>query len=226
MYCYVMNDYKLNNIDPEEIEDLLVKIEKSFNIKFVGNELVGISTFGEVCDHIINKIELDHSDNCTKQQAFYKLRNAISSTLDIEFIKTDTLLADILPRKNRISDVRQIENKLGFKLSFLRSTYFVSGTLLIVLLASFVGLFINWKFGLSGILFSFAGFFITDKFGKEMDIRTVGELTEKMTRENYLNSRRNPSTFNKNEIENILQEWFSKDLNLDKTMLTRDAKFV
>ena len=221
-----MTDYKLDNIDPEDIEDLLVKVEKSFNIKFVGNELVGLSTFGEVCDHITNKIELDHSENCTKQQAFYKLRNAISSTLNIDNIKTDTLLAEILPRQNRISAVPQIENKLGFKLSFLRPTYFVSGTLLIVLLASFVGLFINWKFGLSGILFSVAGFLIADKFGKEIDIRTVGELTEKMARENYLNSRRNPATFNKNEIENILKEWFSKDLDLDKTMLSRDAKFV
>ena len=221
-----MIDYKLNNIDPEDIEDLFVKVEKSFNIKFVGNELVGLSTFGELCDHIANKIELDHSDNCTTQQAFYKLRNAISSTLKIENVKTYTLLADILPKQNRISAVRQIENKLGFKLSFLRPTYFVSGTLLIVLLASIVGLFINWKFGLSGILFSVAGFRIASKFRKEINIRTVGELTEKMARENYLKSRRNSATFNKNEIENILKEWFSKDLDLDKTMLTRDAKFV
>ncbi len=221
-----MTDYKLNNIDPEDIEDLLVKVEKSFNIKFVGNELVGLSTFGEVCDHITNKIELDHSDNCTKQQAFYKLRNAISSTLKIDNIKTDTLLAEILPRQNRISAVRQIENKLGFNLSFLRPTHFVSGTFLIVLLASIVGLFINWKFGLSGLLLSIAGLHIAYKFGKETDLKTVGELTEKMTRENYLKSRRNSKTFNRKEIENILIEWFSKDLDLDKTALTRDAKFV
>ena len=221
-----MTDYKLDNIDPEDIEDLLVKVEKSFNIKFVGNELVGLSTFGEVCDHITNKIELDHSDNCTKQQAFYKLRNAISSTLNIDNIKTDTHLAEILPRQNRISAVRQIENKLGFKLSFLRPTHFVSGTFIIVLLASIVGLFINWKFGLSGLLLSIAGLHIAYKFGKEIDLKTVGELTEKMARENYLKSRRNSKTFNKKEIENVLREWFSKDLDLDKTALTRDAKFV
>ncbi len=224
--CYAMTDYELNNIDPEDIGDLLAKVEKSFSIKFVGNELVGLSTFGELCDHITNKIELDHSDNCTKQQAFYKLRNAISSTLNIDNVKIDTLLADILPRKNRLSAVRQIENKLGFKLSFLRPTYLVSGTLLIVLFASFVGLFINWKFGLSGLFFSIAGLHLANKFGKEIDLKTVGELTEKMARENYLKSRRNSTTVNKNELENILQEWFSKDLDLDKAALRRDAKFV
>jgi hypothetical protein len=221
-----MTDYELKNIDPEDIEDLLAKVEKSFNIKFVGNELVGLSTFGELCDHIINKIELDHSDNCTKQQAFYKLRNAINSTLNIDSIKTDTLLADILPRQNRLSTVRQIENKLGFKLSFLRPKHFVAGTLIIILLASLVGLFINWAVGLSGLLFSIAGLHFASKFGKEIDLKTVGELTEKMARENYLQSRRNSTTFNKKEIESVLIEWFSKDLDLEKTALTRVAKFV
>ncbi len=46
------------------------------------------------------------------------------------------------------------------------------------------------------------------------------------TRENYLKSRRNPNTFNKNEIEKVLTDWFSNDLDLDKSKLTRDAKFV
>lgn len=221
-----MTNYELNNIDPEDIEDLLVKVEKSFNIKFVGNELVGLSTFGEVCEHISKKIQLDQSDQCTTQQAFYKLRSVISSILTIDNIKTDTLLVDILPRPGRISTVRQIENKLGFKLSFLRPKYFISGTLIVILLASFVGLFINWKFGISGLLFSIVGLHIANKFGKEIDIRTVGELAKKMTRENYLKSRRNATTFNKNEIENILKDWFSHDLDLDKTKLTRDAKFI
>lgn len=220
-----MTDYELNNIDPEDIEDLLVKVEKSFNIKFVSNELVGLSTFGELCDHITNKIVLDHSDNCTTQQAFYKLRNALSAILNINNVKTDSLLNDILPRQNRISTVRKIENKLGVKLSFLRPTHFVSGTLIIVFLASIVGLFINWRVGLLGLLFSLAGLSIASKFGKEIDIETVGELAEKMTRENYLKSRRNSETFNKSEIENILRGWFSKELDLDKTKLTREAKF-
>ncbi len=207
------------------MEDLLVKVEKSFNIKFVSNELVGLSTFGQLCDHITNKIELDHSDNCTTQQAFYKLRNAFSGTLNINNVKTDSLLYDILPRRNRISTVRKIENKLGFKLSFLRPRHFISGTLIIVLLASIVGLFINWRVGLLGLLFSIAGLSIASKFGKEIDIETVGELAVKMTRENYLKSRRNSATFNKSEIENILRGWFNKELDLDKTKLTREAKF-
>ena len=50
--------------------------------------------------------------------------------------------------------------------------------------------------------------------------------TEALKRENYLKSRRNSKTFNKNEIEKALTNWFSDDLDLDKSKLTRDAKFV
>jgi hypothetical protein len=220
-----MTDFELKNSDPEDIEDLLAKVEKSFNIKFVGNELTGLLTFGDLCDHITNKIQLGHSDNCTTQQAFYKLRKAISTAIGNDDIRPHTLLSDILPRRHRLSTVRQIENKLGFKLSFLRPRHFVTGAFVILLLVSFIWLFISWKVGLTGLFVSIAGQYIADKFGKETDIKTVGELTEKMTRENYQKSRRDSTTFNRNEIENILTEWFSKDLYVDKSKLTRDAEF-
>ena len=59
-----MTDYELKNIDPDDISDLLVKVEKSFDIKFGDTELMHISTFGELCDHIANKIQLDNSNAC------------------------------------------------------------------------------------------------------------------------------------------------------------------
>ena len=75
-------------------------------------------------------------------------------------------------------------------------------------------------------MFSIAGFWCTNKIGNELDLQTVGQVAEKMTRENYLKSRRNSKTFNKNEIEKVLIESFSNDLYLDKSKLTREAKFV
>ena len=59
-------DYQLKNIDPED-EDLLVKVETSFDIKFISDELVPIKTFGQLCDHITNKIQHANSDDCTSQ---------------------------------------------------------------------------------------------------------------------------------------------------------------
>ncbi|WP_461791410.1 acyl carrier protein [Pedobacter sp.] len=223
-----MTDYELQNIDPDDISDLLVKVEKSFDIKFGDTELKHISTFGELCDHIANKIQLDNSDDCTSQQAFYKLRDAISFTLQIDnkTISTNFSLVDILPRESRRSRTRKLEEQLGFKLNILRPPHWVTGTLVVILLASLVGLFLNWQIGLLGLAFSIAGLSLASKIGNELDLQTVGQVAEKMARENYLKSRRNPKTFNKNEIEKVLSDWFSYDLDLDKSKLTREAKFV
>jgi hypothetical protein len=102
----------------------------------------------------------------------------------------------------------------------------VTGTFVILLLASIVEIFFNWQIGLFGLLFSIAGLWVANKIGNELDLQTVGQVAEKMTRENYLKSRRNPKTFNKKEIEKVLTDWFSHELYINKNKLTRDAKFV
>jgi len=223
-----VKDYELKNIDPEDIEDLLMKVETSFDIEFVGEELIHITTFGQLCDHIANKIQLDNSGDCTSQQAFYKLREAISSTFQIDkkSILISHSLADILPRQNRRAGTMELETHLGFKLNILRPPLWVVWTLVILLLASFVGIFFNWQIGFLGLVFSFSGLWISSKIGNKLDVQTVGQLAEKMTRENYLKSRRNPKTFNRNEIEKVLTDWFSEAFDLEKSKLTRDAEWI
>lgn len=221
-------NYKLKHIDPEDISDLLLKVERSFDIKFGATELMHITTFGQLCDHISDKIQLDHTEDCTSQQAFYKLRDAISATLQIDYktISPSTLLTGCLPRQNRRSRMKQLKKNLGLELGILRPPRWVTGMLAIISLVSFIGLFFSWQIGLAGLVFSLAGAWLTNKTGIELDLQTLGQVAEKMTRENYLKSRRNPKTFNKKEIEKILTDWFSEDLGLDKSKLTREAKFV
>ena len=223
-----MKDIELKNIAPEDIEDLLVRVEDSFDIKFVDNELAHVQTFGEMCDHIKGKIYLENTDDCTTQQAFYKLRSAIATTLKLgrHELTVDTLLADLLPRRTRRLRTKKIEHELGFKLSLLRPPHFVTVFLALLFLASFIGIFFNWQLGLFGLGLFIGGLWLAGKNANELDQNTVGQLAEKMTRENYLKSRRNPGTFNENEIENILTEWFSNDLGINKTKLTRDARLT
>ncbi len=223
-----MKEYKLKDFDPDDIEDVLKKVETSFNIKFVGKELINVKKFGELCDHITNKIQLADANDCTSQQAFYKLRNAIAATIGIDknTITPGTLLIDLLPKRNRHDLNNEWEKLVGFKLNILRPPYWVIWALLILLLTSIVALFIQWAMGLSGLTFSIAGFWVANKLGKELDVQTMGELAEKVMRENYLQSRRNPNTFNKQQVEKVLTDIFSKDLNLNKSELTRDANFT
>jgi uncharacterized membrane protein len=229
-----MINYELKNIDPDDISDLLVKVEKSFDIRFGKNEFMNITTFGELCEHITNRIQLDHTADCTTQQAFYKLRNAISSKFEIEKISTDFLLVDLFPRENRRVMIAELERYLGFKLNILRPPHWVSGILAILLLVSFlflillvpfVGLRLYWKIGVLVLIISIGGLWLANKIGNEFDVQTIGEVAAKMTRENYLKSRRNSKTFNKSEIEKVLTDLFSYELELDKSKLTREAKF-
>ncbi|GHC65896.1 acyl carrier protein [Ulvibacter litoralis] len=223
-----MKEFELKNTDPEDIEDLLVKVEKSFGIEFSENELVNVRTFGELCDYIKNKIQLDKQDDCTSQQAFYKLRNVLTSILKVDKneITPDTQLADLLPRQIRKTRINQIEQSLGFKLSLLRPPHFVTTFLLLLLLGSIISLFFSWQLGLGGMGLSIGGLWLAFKIGNELDLKTVGQVAEKMTRENYLKSRRNPKTFNEKEIERVLIDWFSNDLLIDKSKLTREARLT
>jgi len=223
-----MNERTLKHTDTEDIEDLLGKVESSFGITFSDGELIHIKTFGELCDHVTNKIQLDNADDCTTQQAFYKLRNAITETLKIESkdISPDSLLLNLLPRRSRRTIVNGIEKQLGFKISILRPPTWIMVILAIILITSFIELFFNGRVGVCGLLFSFAGLWVANKVGKELDLKTVGEVAEKMKSEYYLQSRRNSKTFNKQEIEKALTELFSNGLCIDKSELTRNAELV
>ena len=222
-----MNDIELRNIDTEDIEHLLLKVEDSFDIKFAESELVYVRTFGEMCDHIRKKIQLDHVDNCTTQQAFYKLREEISEALSIDSdkIRPDTLITEILPRNVRKKRVKKIEQNLGFNIAILRPRKVVSGFLLVLILGSFITLFYKWQYGLTGLGLAIGGLWLAAKTGNEVDIKNMSELAEKMTRENYLKFRRNSESYNDNEIEMVLTDLFSLELGIDKSKLTREAKF-
>ena len=222
-----MVDFKLK-IDSNNIEDLLDRVEQSFDIKFGNTELMHITTFGELCDHIATKVQLNHSDDCTTQQAFYKLRSAILVLFKIDgkTISTNTQLADLLPQKNRRKKIQKLEKILGIKLNVLQPKLWLVTTFFILLLASLVGFYIYWQIGLLGLIISICGLFLVNKIGSEFNVQTVGEVAEKITRENYLKSRRNSKTFNKNEIEKVLIDLFSSDLGLKKCELAREAKFI
>ncbi len=223
-----MTGYKVENIDSEDANELLLKIERSFGIKFGHNELIHVRTFGEFSDHIIKKIQLDNANDCTTQQAFYKLRNAISTTLNIgkRTITTDFPLSEILPRQNRRKKIGELENYLDVQLNILRAPRWVTITLLVLLLVSIGGLFFKWQYGFLGFVTSIGGLWFANEIGNELDVQTVGQLAEKITRENYLKSRRNPKTFNKSEIEKVLTNLFINDLALDRNKLTRGSEFV
>jgi len=129
----------------------------------------------------------------------------------------------IFPRKDRRQKLFQFSKELGFQLKIVEPKAWVSITLFLILLSSFVELFINWKIGLIGLALSIISISIANRLGKEFTIKTVGELANKMARENYINSRRNPKTVNRQEIVEKIKELFIHDHDLEPSVLTREA---
>ncbi len=227
MKTTVLTMEKLENTELEDVEYLLLKVEESFGISLVENELKHIKTFGQFCDYIADKIQLDSLNDCTTQQAFYKLRSAVAMilSLDKQRITPNVALAELFPKKNRKTLVSHLETELDLKLNLLSPPVWITLTLIIVLIASFIGIFINFQFGLLGILFSISGCWISAKFGNELNFQTLGQIAQQMTRVNYLKSRRKANTFNKSEIEKVLTDLFITELALDKSLLTRESTF-
>lgn len=223
-----LDTYELCNIDPEDISDVLVKVENSFGFKFGDTELKDTKTFGELCDIITSKVLGDNSNDCTTQQAFYKLRNAIADTLLIDktSIIPDTDLQKLFPKNIRRQSFKNIDRHLGFKTNVLRPKHSITGTLAIIFIASLVGLFFFWQAGLVGLTVSIIAMTIANKFGNELNLQTVGQFAEKLSREHYLKSRRVSTTANKSEITQKIKDLFIADLGLEEHQLTRQASFV
>jgi hypothetical protein len=219
--------FNLNNVDPDEIDAVLIKIQRSFDIRFENEDLEHVKTFGNLCDAVVKKIKLKNSDACTTQHAFYILRNAINLSVpaDKELIKPQTKLCEIFPRDTRLQVIAEIEKEMGFKMNLLKPKGSVIFIFSLILGASFVGLFFSPAIGGVGVILATTGLILAGKFGKEMPVKTLGDLAEKIAREHYLNCRRNASTVNRNEVVEKVKELFGHELYLEPSVITRGAKF-
>jgi hypothetical protein len=216
-----MENNKLMDSEIEELELMIPEIEKMYNFKFEKDETHTVNNFEELCDLIIEKVNLKNVDSCTSQQAFYKLRNSLIETkiIEKENLKLETELKSIFPRKNRKEIIEKLEAKIAFKLDILKAPDFITITLFLIGIISFVLLFIYFKVGILGIAISIFGFYLCKWFGKELKIKTVKELVEKITNENYLAVRSEKNTINKTELKNVLTNWVSQNLGIEKEKL-------
>jgi uncharacterized membrane protein len=217
---------ELKEIDNQDIEDTILKIEKSFEFNFNKNELSDVKTFGDLCDAVLAKIKLENIDDCTSQQAFFKFRKAIVKFSEFEEknIHPKVKLSEIFPKKHRINRIKEIEKELNVELNLLRPPEFVSGSLIILLIVSLIGFLFAWKLALIGLITSVLGLYIAFKVGDNFNLQTVGQVSDKMMRENYIKSRRNLTTVNRKEIEKVISDLFVNNLYLDESELTRASE--
>ena len=219
--------FELQNIDSEDLEDITATIEASFCIKF-DKDASKIKNIGELCDYVIAKLNLEEVNDCTSQQAFYKLRLSICKHTGIHKnqITPDSLLKDIFPKNNRRRLIKRVEKELGHQIYLLRAPYWITTTLFIFLITSAVSVFVKWQIGLAGLVLSTLGFTIAIKLGKCLTMVTVKELTCKIANFQYIQSRRNKETVNKDEIENVIINIFEDSIGSFEPKLSRESAFA
>lgn len=220
-----LSDFKLDNIDPEDFGDTILKLEKSFGVKFADNSMANAKTFGDICDVIESHINFADKDDCTTQQAFYKVRKAIGLTQNFNEanIEPQTKLEDIFPRSNRRQNVKLFEQALGFSVDILTMKTWLGWTLAVGFIASLITFFFSWLYAIAGLTFFTLFTWAVSKFSKELSISTVRELTEKISREHYSLARRQSGTVNRNEILKTIQDVFIADHLIDREHLTKEA---
>jgi hypothetical protein len=219
---------ELKNIDPEDISLLLRKIELSFGFRFNQEDLTNITTFGQLCDVVANSVHGNNSSDCTTQQAFYKLRVAIAETLlsDRNNITPDTNLLQLFPKQDRRQRIRAFHKQLGFSVIRLEMRSWFGWAIFAVIVLSLAAFFFNWRVALGGLACAVLVNWIANRFfANELASMTVGQLAEKLAKENYLKARRNPTTINRSEIEQKVRALFSEALHLEESLLSRDATF-
>ena len=217
----------LKDTDPEEIEDILPLVERSFSITFQGNDLVNVQTFGQLCAIVMDKMQASPTDDCTSQQAFYKLRDAMATATGVDktSISPGSALNALFPRHQRRQRVRQVVTTLGFSPGILRPPHLVIGALMVLTLAAIVGVFIRPLVGIPVLTALILAFQVADHYASVLVEATVGQLAARMASEHYRQSRRNPLTANTREVERGIRALFVRRLDLSPDELTADSVF-
>lgn len=223
----VTDEIKLYNYEDEDIFDIVPQLEKSFAIRFEREAFFHVRTFGDFCTVVSDHVQQPHKEDCTSQQAFYKIRHAIHTVqgIDKNTILPGSRLTDIFPYPQRHRQVKKFQRELGIQLNILTYPGWLASLFFIGILASCIIFFFDWKIAVSGIILFITAIYIAGKTGKTIELKTVKELTEKAVRENYNDIRRAPYTVNKNEVAGIVKDIFYKHFDIARHDLTDDALF-
>jgi hypothetical protein len=211
----------LRDIDPEDLSDVVTKIGKSFDLAFDAHTFEGAKTVGDICAIVSNQINLEHSPDCTSQQAFYKIRQSIATVMSLEknAIVPDSNLEMLFPRKGRRHRILRVRKESGLSLDLLEGDQRLAIILLLGLIGSSIELLFNWKYGLLWFGLISVCLHLSQRLGKNFRVKTVGEVATMVARENYIKSRRNPKTVNRQEVVEKIRELFAHDLSLEPSSL-------
>lgn len=216
----------LKYCESQDVFHCINLVAKSLNIELNKDSLKSVNTYGDLKQVFFNEIENKLEDSCTSQQAFYKIKIAISGATIYPYQLTlDTPLEDIFPTAKRRRAIDSFKNELGVDLNLIRFPDWLNKLILVLFVFLVISFFISWKLAVSVIVLIYISFKAGDKFSKTLNYHTIKDLVEVFSLNFYAKARRHPDTYNKQEVEDLLKHYFMLDLDLEESALTDDAVF-
>lgn len=221
-----MKEYLMEQDDFCILQDILTDFEKDYQISLNKEELSQIKSFEELLSLLVNKFDYEDVNDCTEQQAFYKLRKSIIElNPNVKEIALDTELEDIFPESNRKSKLAKLKKSLGMKLEILEGSKVENFLLILGVLASMVYMFFSFNYGLLGLAISIYFLHIANRDGNSFSIKTVRDLVKYMVKRNYFKCRRNPLLMNKKEFREVVFNYFLDRMDLEEEELRTAVLF-
>ncbi len=216
----------LNDIDAQDVGDVLKKIEHSFGIEFTDSELTDLPTFGTLCDLVTDKIACEQTDASIFPEAYNRIRTIIADFTPYkkEQIIFSDQLASLIIKENRKKVVKRLENELDVKLDLLKSPVGYQLLFILLFVLSWFLFALHALMAIIGVTFSVAALNLSGRWGNSFKVNTVGELVEKVTRENYLQVQTQPKHFNKAEVDKFVIDLFINELSLEKSEINSETK--
>ncbi len=216
---------ELEDFELIEIQEALERVANSYSVSFAPRELENVTTLGELLDKVKAKANFVHVEDCTNQQAFYKLREAVEVSMPHldQRITLDFPLAKILGNRRRRRKLSLIEKQLGFKLEVLAPSMSGFGYLGGALVSLFVAIGHSIFLGIAvSIVWTAIIYMIHTP--ETLQVSTVRECIDGMVRQHYAKCRRVPGTANETEVDRIFFEIFATELGLETDQLRRVSR--
>jgi hypothetical protein len=172
--------------------ELLIAIERAFDVKISEQEATGVSTVGDLHDLVTSKLEGTGGEMCRTSMSFYRVRRALKAVLGNVDIRPETPLSAIWERSPKLL-FAQMQRHCDLRLAPLCSTD-VSGFGALLIVAAIFGAPILLIAQVNGwLILAFAGalccagFALTrlDPLAFGPTMVTVGDLARRTATQNY-----------------------------------------
>jgi hypothetical protein len=171
--------------------ELLIAIERAFDIKISDQDAATVTTMGDLHDLVTSKLDGAGGEKCRTSMAFYRVRRALRAVVGDMDIRRDTSLSEIWSRSPKLLFERA-QPHCDLRLASLSSTDVTGfgGLLIVVMIFGAPILLVanvnGWLiFALAGGLTA-VGFLLTRldplAFGP---MATVGDLAQRTATQNY-----------------------------------------